>query len=222
MTTYRKIVLADGQFYHVYNRGVERRTVFTNNWEFKRALNILKYYRFANLPIRFSYLLKLAEDERVKILQDLNRTNNKSVEIIAYCLMPNHFHFLLKQLQANGISRFVSNYTNSYTKYFNTKHERVGPLFEGIFKAVLVETDEQLIHLSRYIHLNPVVAFIVRDFEDYPWSSLQEYLNPNFESICDKDAVLNFFGSKSVYKKFLLDQIVYAKELEKIKHLILE
>ncbi|MBI4990642.1 transposase [Candidatus Gottesmanbacteria bacterium] len=223
MTTFRKIVLANRQFYHVYNRGVERRSVFTNKIEFQRAVEIIKYYRFTNLPLKFSKFLVQPSEKQSEILADLDNPENRQVEIIAYCFMPNHFHFLLCQLQDNGISKFVANFTNSYTKYFNTKHERNGPLAQGIFKAVLIETDEQLIHLSRYIHLNPVVSFITKDqdLENYQWSSLREYLKLG-NGFCDKEYVLHNFSSCKRYRQFVYDHISYAKELEKIKHLTLE
>lgn len=216
--------MVNDQIYHIYNRGVERRAIFTTKWEFQRSLDILKYYRFTSLPSRFSQMLKLARDEREQTLSALKKSNNKLVEIIAFCLMPNHFHFLLRQVQDEGIRKFISNFTNSYTKYFNTKHKRIGPLVEGIFKAVLVETDEQLVHLSRYIHLNPVSSFIipVKNLEQYPWSSLREYLNLDSKPFCDKDIVLNLFPSAKDYYKFVLDQISYAQELDKIKHLLME
>lgn len=223
MATNRKITFVNDYFYHIYNRGVERRPTFIKKREVGRALLTLKYYRFANLPLKLSKFLILSEAERNKLQSQISESR-KLVEIIAYCLMPNHFHFLLKQLQDNGISRFISDFTNSYTKYFNTKNDRVGPLFQGTFKAVIVETDEQLLHLSRYIHLNPVVSAIIKDeeFEEYQASSYPEYLNNSLESICKKEEILNFFSSMEEYQKFVRDQIGYAKELEKIKHLTLE
>ncbi|RJQ36949.1 hypothetical protein C4559_04435 [Candidatus Microgenomates bacterium] len=223
MATFRNVVLANDQIYHVFNRGVERRTVFGTQWEFKRALDVFKFYRFSNLPFRFSQLLKLPKEERERIISEIN-TNAKLVEIISFCLMPNHFHFILKQLQSGGIKKFISNFSNSYSKYFNTKHERIGPLFEGIFKAVLVESDEQLIHLSRYIHLNPVSSFLIPNekLENYIWSSLPEYLENIDDGICSKDTVLSLFPSIESYHKFILNQISYAQELDKIKHLIME
>lgn len=139
--------------------------------------------------------------------------------------MPNHFHFEIEQKKDNGISQFFSNFTNSYTKYLNTRTERSGSLFEGTFKAVRVETDEQLIHLSRYIHLNPVTSFVVKKegLENYPWSSLPEYLGQDKENpICNKHKILDMFHSVEEYRKFLFDQISYAQELDEIKHLIFE
>lgn len=223
MVTFRKVILANNQIYHVYNRGIERRTIFTSRREFQRSIEVIKYYRFTNLSLKFSKFLVQPYEKKLEMLANIETLENKQVEIIAYCLMPNHFHFLLKQLKDIGVSKFVANFTNSYTKYFNTKHERNGPLVQGMFKAVLVETDEQLIHLSRYIHLNPVVSFITKDqdLENYQWSSLREYLKLE-DGFCDKENVLHNFSSCKRYKQFVFDQISYAKELEKIKHLILE
>lgn len=138
--------------------------------------------------------------------------------------MPNHFHFLLKQKIDHGISNFISNFTNSYTKYFNTKYDRVGPLFQGLFKAVLVESEEQLIHLSRYIHLNPVTSSLVKpeDLQNYYWSSYPEYVDLLEDSLTNKHLILDFFPSIDKYKEFVLDQVDYAKKLEFIKHLILD
>lgn len=224
MTNIRKAILADNQIYHIFNRAIDRQTIFTSKWEYKRAIETFKYYRFANLTFKFSQLLNLPEDDRQKTTLELNQKNEKLVEFIAFCIMPNHFHFLVKQLKPNGISKFISNFTNSYTRYFNTKHERKGHLFEGLFKAVLIESDEQLIHLSRYIHLNPVVSFIIKqeELENYSWSSLPEYLRLNNENLCSKELVMSMFPSLEDYKKFVTDQIKYAQELEKIKHFILE
>ena len=222
MPTNRKIVFANEFYYHIFNRGIDRKDVFTDKREFLRAIETLKYYRFSSLKIKLSRFLKLTEeDQRTYFNQITNQ--NKLVEIIAYCLMPNHFHFLIKQLRDSGISKFLANLQNSYTKYFNTKHERVGPLFQGLFKAVLVETNEQLIHLSRYIHLNPSSSAIVKidQLENYPWSSLPEYLN-NKSLISNTNEVLGFFKNVKSYRDFVFDHALYAKELDKIKHLAME
>ena len=135
--------------------------------------------------------------------------------------MPNHFHFLLKQTAEEGIAKFMSNFQNSYTRYFNTRHNRVGPLFQGPFRAVRVETDEQLLHLSRYIHLNPYSSFVVKnikDLEEYQWSSFKEYLGKE-KGFCQKEIVMSFFKNPQDYRKFVFDQADYQRELQKIKHL---
>lgn len=148
--------------------------------------------------------------------------NKKIVDFVCYVLMPNHFHFLLQQVRDGGISEFVSKLTNSYTKYFNTKNKRVGPLVQGQFKAVLVETNEQLIHLSRYIHLNPLVGHVTKNLENYLWSSYNEYIGNGNTNVCSKDIVLGQFKSFNSYREFVLDQADYGKKLEIIKHQLLD
>ncbi len=223
MPTNRKVVFANGEYYHVFNRGVEKRPTFTTKYEFLRAVDSIDFYRFGNLPIRYSKYLALNNDKKAEFYKRLD-SSQLQVEIIAYCLMGNHFHFLLKQLKEGGIVKFMAKFTNSYTKYFNTKHERVGPLFQGVFKAVHIESDEQLIHLSRYIHLNPVKGFIVKpeELSNYQWSSYPEYLGNKERKIVTLVNVLNFFKTGSDYQKFVLDQVDYLKKLSSIEHLIID
>ncbi len=148
--------------------------------------------------------------------------NKKIVDIVCYCLMPNHFHFLLHQVKKGGITEFVSKISNSYTKYINTRSKRIGPLLQGDFKAVHVGTTEQLIHLSRYIHLNPIVAYLVKNLYSYQWSSYPEYVNLVSDEICDKKIILDQFKSPEEYRQFVLDQEGYGKELEAIKHQLMD
>lgn len=224
MPTNRKLVFANDEIYHVFNRGVEKRPTFVNKWALKRAMLTLDYYRFAKLPIKLSKFLILPNSDQTKLLESIKKDCEKLVEIICFCLMPNHFHFMLKQKLDNGISIFISNFTNSYTKYFNIRNERVGPLFQGTFKAVRIGSEEQLIHVSRYIHLNPVSSFLIEpeDLENYEWSSYPEYLNLINRNVVDKEPVMSLFSSLEKYKKFVLDQVDYARKLEEIKHLALE
>ena len=224
MPTNRKLVFANDEIYHVFNRGVEKRPTFTDKRELSRALLTLDFYRFAKPPVKLSKFLVIPKDQQKKFLENLKKEFEKLIEIICFCLMPNHFHFMLKQKLDNGISTFVSNFTNSFTRYFNTKHERIGPLFEGIFKAVRIESEEQLIHTSRYIHLNPVSSFLIEpeELETYQWSSYPEYLRLSDKNLATKEFVLNFFPSIEAYKKFVLNQVDYSRQLELIKHLTLE
>lgn len=221
MPTNRKVIFANGEYYHIFNRGVDKRITFSNKREYVRAISVIRYYSFHKPPIRYSRLLTLPQDMRENVLLSLK---NKSVNIIAYCIMPNHFHLLLQQVQENGISRFVANMTNSYTKYFNTKHKRVGPLFGGIFKAVHIEDNEQLIHLSRYIHLNPATAYIIeaKNLHEYPWSSYLEYINKALVPLCNKEKILEFFKDDKDYEDFCKDQESYSRELKEIEHLTID
>lgn len=214
-----------GQSYHVFNRGINKQPIFLNIREYKRAQQVLRFYSFKSPRIKFSKLLFLSQENQIKFWGDLQKDNNKLVEIICYCFMPNHFHFLLKQEIDNGISRFMSNFQNSYTRYFNTKHEGIGPLLQGQFKAVRVEDENQLLHLSRYIHLNPYSSFVVKEIKDlinYPWSSFPEYLGKAEVDICSKDIILSNFKSIEAYRKFVFDQADYQRKLDIIKHLSLE
>ena len=219
----RKVPLATGEIYHVFNRGIDRRPTFTDKREYQRAILAIKFYRFVKPPLKLSRLLSLTNDESVNILQSLGK-GRLLVEIISFCLMPNHYHFLLRQKTERGISQFISQLQNSYTRYFNTKNERIGPLFLDQFKTVRIESDEQLLHVSRYIHLHPYSSFVTKGLEDliiYPWSSFPEYLQRQ-EGFCDKDEVLSFFKSSELYKKFVLDQADYQRKLDQIKHLTID
>lgn len=139
--------------------------------------------------------------------------------------MPNHVHFLIKEIKQKGISTFMSNFQNSYAKYFNLKTDRSGSLFQTMFKAVRIETDEQLIHVARYIHLNPVTAFIlktVKDLKSYPWSSFSTYSTKQISDLINTDIILSYFPSINKFVEFTEDQTSYQRELDGIKHLTLE
>ncbi|MBI4990830.1 transposase [Candidatus Gottesmanbacteria bacterium] len=219
----RYLPLATGEYYHVYNRGVARQPIFLSKGDYEQMLLTLTYYRFRKPPVRLSRFKELSKDNQKNFLVELENKNEKLVEFISFVLIPNHFHLLLRQETENGISTFTSKAINSYTKYFNTKRERVGAILQGVFKAVHVGSSEQLVHLSRYIHLNPLVSFVVREknFLSYPWSSLPDYLRGK-SSLFDLEPVLGEFKSPGKYKEFILDQKDYARRLDEIKHLMLE
>lgn len=213
---YRITPFTDQGFYHIYNRGVEKRHIYSIERDYQRFLESLYYYQFTGPKPPFSR-------KHLPAFQKLDFSkNSKLVEIICYCLMPNHFHLLLRQTQEGGVQKFMQQTLNSYTKYFNTKHDRVGPLLQGAFKAVSIETDEQLVHVSRYIHLNPFVADLIKDLETYSYSSYPTYIGSDNHSLCHKEPVLSLFKNPDEYKKFVTDHSGYAKELELIKHLLLD
>lgn len=210
----RLMPLVTGQIYHVFNRGSEKRRIFESKGDYKRFLQAAIYYQIENPKPKFSNFSK----QNINNLPD----NQKIVEIVAYCIMPNHFHFLIKQLQDDGISKFMANLCNSHAKFYNTKYERVGPLWQGQFKAVLIENDEQLMHVSRYIHLNPLVSHLVKDLEQYKWSSYGEFIYEMTDGCCASDIVLDLFKSREGYGNFVMDQADYAEKLEIIKHQLID
>lgn len=211
---YRTTVLGTGEIYHVFNRGVAKMPIFNNRRDYNRLLETLYYYQFQGPKPQFSQLSRF---------KDFNfEKNKKIIEIICYCLMPNHYHLLIKQLEDNGVSEFINRVFNSYTKYFNTKHNRVGPLLQGQFKAVRIGYDEQFIHVSRYIHLNPITSFLVKDLRDYPWSSYHDFIGLQKDKLCNNSPVMAFFKSPKKYEKFVLDQVKYGQSLEIIKHLAID
>lgn len=210
--------LIDGHYYHVYNRGVEKRHIFTDIRSYKRLLDVIDYYQFEKPRLRFSHFISLNTEARTIYLQSMN-LSARIISIICFVCMPNHFHLLLRQEKANGISHYMMRISDSYTKYFNTKNKRIGPLFQGQFKSVYIKNDDQLKHVSRYIHLNPHTSKLVRSFDDlltYPWSSLIEYLSGHHH-ISNPSPILAFFASKENYKEFLRDNSDYQRHLHQIK-----
>lgn len=213
----------DNSVYHVFNKSIAGYKIFNERKEFTRMLNIVKHYQFENPPIKFSKFLRGDEDfsDKIKTLS-VNPDNQMLVKIVAYCIMPTHIHLILQQLKDNGISKFTSNILNSYTRYFNLKYKRKGPLWEGRTKRVLVESDEQLLHLTRYIHLNPVTAYLVDSAEKWHSSSYNEYISSGEakNKICSFKEILDIKPHR--YKTFVEDQKSYQRELAKIKHLYFE
>ncbi|KKU28143.1 MAG: hypothetical protein UX80_C0035G0010 [Candidatus Amesbacteria bacterium GW2011_GWA2_47_11b] len=187
----RKQYLVNG-YYHLYNRGVEKRVVFLDEQDYSVFLSYLKDYL---LPKNKSSLLQTIADphanskQKDKVLK-LLRLNNfaDTISLLAYCLMPNHFHFLVKQTQAESIAKFTNSLCTRYTMYFNRKYNRVGPLYQGVYKAVLVTSEEQLLHLSRYIHSQASQGEALQ-----PCSYL-EYLGQRQTAWIKPDEILSYFS----------------------------
>ncbi len=221
----REKELVVGEIYHIFSKSIADFKIFNSRDKLLRMKNMLKYYQFKNLPFRFSRFMDL-ESVKKKGFEEYfvsaSEGKERIVQIIAYCVMTTHIHLILKQLKEGGISSFTGKILNSYSRYFNTKHKRKGPLWEGRFQNVLVKTDEQLLHLTRYIHLNPVTAYLVDEPEDWQASSYNEYLG-NYkknELICGYEDVLDI--NKASYRRFVKDRASYQRELGKIKSLLCE
>lgn len=221
----RVVPLVSGEYYHIFNRSINKEPIFIKTRDCSRGLETITYYRFANPPTRLSYYLSLAPERRQEVLVSLKENAHRLVDVVTFTLMPNHFHFLLRQNEEQGISRFLAQFQNSYTRYFTTKYDRGGHLFQGQFKAVRIEDEEQLVHVSRYIHLNPYTSFVVKSLEElekYSYSSLPEYLEDRADGICSREIILSHFSTLKKYRQFVFYHADYQRKLERIKHLILE
>ena len=218
----RKIPLVNGEVYHILNKSIAGYEIFNTQADYLRMQHLFRYYQ-KETEKRFSdfVLLKGVGTGFDAYLAKYSAGNNDIVQIIAYCLMPTHFHLVLKQLENDGISKFIGNILNSYTRYFNVKHKRKGPLWEAKFKNVLVGNDEQLLHLTRYLHSNPTTALLAKKPEEWPYSSYKEYLGTSEEiALCNYKDILEI-NPKS-YRKFVNNRISYQRELAKIKSLLLD
>ena len=217
----RKYPLTDGEVYHVFTRSIAGFKICNNDFEFLRMKDAIRYYQNKKPALKFSDFLRSRGNQKYAD-RGPNLRSEQLVNIIAFCLMPTHMHLLVKQLTDNGTSIFMSNVLNSYTRYFNIKYKRKGPLWEGRFKNVLVQTNEQILHLTRYLHLNPVTAYLVDKPEEWLASSYQEYISTVEESekVCQYDELIDIDPLQ--YKSFLLDRLDYQRNLGKIKKLIIE
>ena len=207
-----------GQVHHVFNKSIAEYEIFNSDSEFQRMVKAINYYKIKNPDIKLSRFIKHEKQNNSE--NAALAAKNRLVQIIAYCIMPTHLHLVLKQIEENGISIFMSNILNSYARYFNIRHNRKGPLWEGRFRNVAVESDEQLLHLTRYVHLNPVTAHLVDKPESWQASSYLEYLGVRNKKMCDFNDILEI---KPVsYKVFVEDRISYQRELSLIKSFLLE
>ena len=193
----RKSFLENG-YYHLYNRGVEKRTIFLDEHDYKVFLYLLKAY--------------LDPDEKINQKTSLVNPMNLSdeVDLLAFCLMSNHFHLLIHQNKKNGISKIMQRVLTNYVMYFNKRYKRVGPLFQGVYKAVLVESENYLLHVSRYIHRNPLGIYRVSPLPGsdplvaYPYSSFGDYLGVRSSRWVKPSSILEYFSSNDMplMKKF--------------------
>jgi len=221
---FRKTPLITSQVYHLFNRGINGMAMFLGKRTYSRFLLALEYYQHKHVPVKLSHFITLSGDDRESIFIDLRRDKRKLIDLYCYCLMPNHFHLLVKQTGQHGITTYMQKLLNSYSSYYNLVADRKGPLFQGPFKAVRIETDEQFFNVSRYIHINPYVGHVIerKNLLTYPNSSLPIYLYGINASIINTKPILGQFNTITHYRKFILDQADYKQSQENFKYLYLE
>jgi len=179
----------EGGYYHIYNRGVEKREIFIDKKDYSVFLRFLK-----------EYLLPPDHKDLVEYQQLYPRRKpincHDDIKLIAYCLMPNHFHLFIKQITHYGLKTFMKALLTNYVVYFNKRYNRVGHLFQGIYKGALIETEPYYIHISRYIHRNPLELHAGdHPLHEYPYSSYRYYLSGQSPDWIDINEILKFFSS---------------------------
>lgn len=204
-------------YYHIYNRGVEKRLIFQDKQDYAVFLSYLQTYLMPKDIESLTQQLSdpsLSSREKDKVLNILKLNNFvDEITLLAYCLMPNHFHFLLKQKEANSMDKFMNSLGTRYTMYFNKKYERVGSLYQDVYKAVTVFTDEQLLNVSHYIHKNPVKnhprlrtqGVPLRAYFSQP-SSYPEYLGQRKTEWIHSEEILSYFSDSHLnnsYQNFI-------------------
>lgn len=221
----RKDPLVTGEIYHVMNKSIAGYKIYTRETDYIRMFRLLRFFSLKNEPAKFSYFLEhdpyVMKDGIEARIAELAEDGQK-VQIIAYCIMPTHFHLVLKQLTDNGISEFLRKVLNGYARYFNVRYKRKGTLWMSRFKNVLVENDEQLLHLTRYIHLNPVTAGLIKRADNWLFSSYKEFVDPKRVDwpITKFNEFIDMKPEK--YRKFTEDHADYQRDLAIIKKQILE
>lgn len=186
-------------FYHLYNRGVEKRIIFNDSQDYNVFLSYLKEYLLPKDHIGLQKQLTdpavrwVKKDEILKLLRMNNFEGN--ITLLAYCLMPNHFHLLIKQREENAIDSFMNSLSVRYAMYFNRKYKRVGSLFQGVYKAVRVLSDGQFLHLSRYIHRNhlSLQEVVLQNLKEQ-YSSYGDYIGARKTQWVKTEEILSYFS----------------------------
>lgn len=222
----RKTPFEIGEYYHIYNRGVDKRTIFLDEDDVRRFYNSVEEFNVLE-PIGSLY-----ENSFTKRLgSEASKSDTESdvlVSLVAHCANPNHFHLILRQESERGIEKFMQRIGTGYTKYFNNKYERSGSLFQGVFKSIHVDTNEYLLHLSAYVNLNDRVHQLGSEASKLvqSMSSWGEYADERVKGICEKDIILEQFRNRDEYKEFALsslESIIKRKEdLKGIEDFLLE
>lgn len=212
----RNFILATGETYHIFNRSIAKESIFSSLRHLNKVLETVEYYRFPQ-KLRLSKFKALPKELKLDYLESFKH-KTPLVEIYAFAIMSSHYHFLLKQIQERGIVIFISNFQNSYAKFYNLKNDRSGSLFQKPFKGKRIEDDEQFIHVSRYIHLNPVTSYLieVEDLKEYLWTSFRYYYQ-GIKTFVNTKVLMEKFKSIEKYYQFVADQVDYQRTLSSIK-----
>lgn len=201
----RKEKIAIGKYYHILNRGNSKQDIFFDDRDRTRFLFSILFFQF-NFPIynisrQVSQFIKRRKFEE----SVLKKGKNRLTELVAFAFMPNHFHFILHEIEENGISKYMQRIQIAHTKYINTRYKKSGHLFQGAFKSVPIKNDDQLLYLSAYIHRNPRELLKWKNHEKkFFWSSYQDFCDNNrWDNLLKHQIITKQFSSSAKYEKFV-------------------
>lgn len=212
----RKYPIVPNETYHVYNRSIAGLPIFQKYYEAERFLSLLKYYQYSKTPLRYSFYLRL-NSEAKKLVEERLTTNPKRIKLVAYCVMPTHYHLVLRESNYGGIVSYLSLVQNGFAKYYNLRNNRTGSLFQEMFKAKRLEDEEQLIHTVRYIHLNPYSSSIIDDIKlltEYRYSSYPSYAKSLDDNLVERSEMVAIHNGVEKMVKSTLEQADYQRSLK--------
>lgn len=219
----RKTEFANGESYHIFNRGVDKRDVFLDDIDYHRFIISVALLNDEQEGLMEQWRNLKKDDSNVQF-SDFRRLNLRKplVEVVAYCFNVNHYHFILRQLEDDGIKKFMHRLGTAYTMFFNKKYKRSGSLFQGRFKAIHIDSNEHLLYLSDYVNQNHFIHGL--GGEDWKYSSLAEYKNLHNGNvyICNTKSVLDQFKNIDEYSEFLNGNALYLKDKKEEQKYLLE
>jgi len=221
----RKTIFANEEYYHIYNRGVDKREVFLEDFDYVRFLTSMREFNVIE-PIGSLHLKNIRDNYKKSVSGSTAKAlaveplTHPLVEIVAYCLNPNHFHMILKQIRDGGISEFMKRLSGGYTWHFNKKYERSGALFQGRFKSIHIDTNEYLLHLSAYVNKNN----FIHGYNDKNWqySSYLDYIGKRNGKLCNKEIILGQFKDEKEYEDFIDRTGEHFKDKKELEKYLLE
>jgi len=213
----RKTKFSSGEYYHIFNRGVDKREIFSDNNDLARFFQSMSEFNTKE-PIGSIF----ENSFRDSALGGRAAKSKKLVNFICFCLNPNHYHFVLEQVADNGIQKFMHRLGGGYTWYFNNKNKRNGVLFQGKYKSVHIGTNEYLLHMSAYVNLNNKVHQLGGSAAKLTMSSWKEYFKNDKEGFCNKEIILRQFNGTEEYKNFAGDSLRSIREKKEMEKILLE
>jgi len=198
----RKVCFINNEYYHIHNRGVDKREIFGEEGDYLRFLLAMREFNNVR-PVGSLYELNYQKSKGAKEAKlPIGSLASELVNVICYCLSPNHFHLILEQLKERGIEKFMHKLGTGYTKYFNQKYNRSGSLFQGSFQSIHINTNEYLLWLSGYVNGN-IEIHNIAEVGNYKWCSYQDYVEQRGGNLCNRKKIISQFSGTREYGTYV-------------------